>query len=148
MIRTATPSDASDAAVISRVSRLHAMPWLPNLHTAEEDLAFFQRLVSENRLDVVEHEGQIVGLCSLRPGWIDQLYIHPDHQSQGFGTACLKRAQSMSNTLQLWVFERNTPAQAFYAKHGFTVAERTDGTRNEEQCPDLRMTWTKDASHA
>ena len=148
MIRAALPSDATEAAGVSRLARLHAMPWLPNLHSAEDDRAFFERLVAENRLDVVEHSGQIVGLCSFRTGWIDQLYIHPDYQSQGYGTAFLVRAQSLSDTLQLWVFERNAAAQDFYARHGFKVVERTDGSRNEEQCPDLRMMWTKDMPDA
>ena len=43
--------------------------------------------------------------------------------------------------LELWVFQRNTGAVAFYEAHGFAIVEATDGD-NEEQEPDFRMTWS------
>ena len=41
----------------------------------------------------------------------------------------------------LWVFETNTPARGFYARHGLVELERTDGAGNEEKQPDIRMAW-------
>ena len=35
----------------------------------------------------------------------------------------------------------NEPARAFYARHGLVELERTDGSANEEQAPDIRMAW-------
>lgn len=35
----------------------------------------------------------------------------------------------------------NTPARAFYARHGLVELERTDGSGNEERTPDLKMAW-------
>ena len=46
----------------------------------------------------------------------------------------------------LWVFESNRRAQAFYERHGFVAVERTDGTGNEEQEPDIRYAWAGLAS--
>ena len=46
----------------------------------------------------------------------------------------------------LWVFESNTPAQAFYTRHGLVEREHTDGSGNEEREPDLRMEWVPDPS--
>ncbi|HEY1625475.1 MAG TPA: MmcQ/YjbR family DNA-binding protein [Streptosporangiaceae bacterium] len=43
--------------------------------------------------------------------------------------------------LQLWTFESNVRARRFYARHGFTVEERTDGSGNEERAPDMRYVW-------
>jgi ribosomal protein S18 acetylase RimI-like enzyme len=43
--------------------------------------------------------------------------------------------------LRLWVFQRNEGARAFYAKHGFTEVERTDGAANEEREPDVLLAW-------
>jgi chorismate mutase len=39
------------------------------------------------------------------------------------------------------VFEMNTPARAFYERHGLLELERTDGRGNEEKCPDIKMAW-------
>jgi hypothetical protein len=39
------------------------------------------------------------------------------------------------------VFERNSGARAFYARHGFTEVTRTDGSGNEEREPDVLLTW-------
>ena len=43
--------------------------------------------------------------------------------------------------LRLWVFERNDRARSFYAHHGFTEVERTDGSGNEEKEPDVLLRW-------
>ncbi|WP_327002107.1 GNAT family N-acetyltransferase [Dactylosporangium sp. NBC_01737] len=45
--------------------------------------------------------------------------------------------------LQLWTFASNTAAQRFYLRHGFVVAETTDGSLNEERAPDIRFVWTR-----
>lgn len=119
------------------------MPWLPVLHSVAGELAFFTHIVSEQHLEVAETDGEVVGFCSTHDGWIEQLYIHPDHQGRGLGSAFMTRAKARNDALQLWAFEQNTEAQGFYASHGFVVVERTDGRNNEEKCPDVRMTWTK-----
>jgi hypothetical protein len=43
--------------------------------------------------------------------------------------------------LRLWVFERNSGARAFYARHGFAEVTRTDGSGNEEREPDVLLGW-------
>jgi len=48
----------------------------------------------------------------------------------------------------LWTFVSNVRAQRFYERHGFTVAERTDGSGNEEKAPDLRYVWRPPAPEA
>lgn len=148
MIRPATQADATAIAAINRLARATAMPWLPVLHSLEGDVKFFTRIISEQHVKVALVAGEVRGFCSTHDGWVEQLYIHPDHQRSGLGSAFIARAIADADALQLWVFERNTAAQAFYAKHGFVVAERTDGHNNEEKCPDVRMTWTKGATSA
>jgi ribosomal protein S18 acetylase RimI-like enzyme len=36
----------------------------------------------------------------------------------------------------------NTGAQRFYRRHGFVMAETTDGSGNEEHAPAIRFVWT------
>ena len=35
----------------------------------------------------------------------------------------------------------NEPARRFYRRHGFVEVGRTDGARNEEREPDVRLAW-------
>lgn len=73
---------------------------------------------------------------------LDHLYVAPELQSQGIGTALLQAAQASAARLRLHVFERNGGAQRFYLRHGFAVVERRCGEENEEGLPDLVMEWT------
>lgn len=45
--------------------------------------------------------------------------------------------------LHLWAFQRNARALRFYARRGFRVVERTDGSRNEEREPDALLAWVR-----
>ena len=64
------------------------------------------------------------------------------HAGQGVGAALLDLVKAQRpDGFCLWVFEMNTPARAFYARHGLVELERTDGSGNEEKAPDLRMAW-------
>jgi len=141
-IRKALKSDAARIAEIHRASRDASMPWLPDLHTAAEDLWFYENLVIPDQdVDVHEIDGQITGFIATAQGWLHHLYVHPDHFRKGIGALLLLSAQAHHKTLQLWVFQQNTAAIAFYESHGFAQIERTDGEANEEKLPDIRMSW-------
>ena len=133
---------------VFHAARADALPYLPILHTPEEDLAFFGSLVHEGHVTVAELDGRVAGFLALHDDWVEHLYIAPEAQGQGLGSALLSAAQQRSERLQLWVFQRNTRAIGFYAHHGFTVAERTDGSHNEERTPDARMVWLRPGTAA
>ena len=58
------------------------------------------------------------------------------------GAALLELVQARQpDGFCLWVFESNTPARGFYARHGLLELERTDGSSNEERAPDVRLVW-------
>lgn len=90
----------------------------------------------------VAHDGTtIVAVMVLVEGWIDQLYVDPDHQSLGVGSALVEWAKTQSpEQIELWTFEKNG-AQRSYERHGFVVIGRTDGD-NEEGAPDIMYRWT------
>ena len=74
--------------------------------------------------------------------WVDQLYVEPTCTGMGLGSGLIELAKSRRPTgLQLWTFMTNTGAQRFYRRHGFVVAETTDGSRNEENAPAVRFVW-------
>ncbi len=139
--RRAILHDAVTVARLFRAVRLAYLPFLPNLHTLEEDSWFFRnRVFTECEVWVAEKEA-IDGFIAFRAGWIDHLYVQPQCQRQGIGKALLARAMQGGATLRLWVFQRNTDAIAFYLARGFREVERTDGSRNQEREPDVLMEW-------
>ncbi len=91
---------------------------------------------------VAERGGEPVGYARWTSTWLDDLYVHPDHQGHGVGTALFELvASTRPSGFCLWVFESNAPARAFYARHGCLELERTDGSANEEGAPDVRVAW-------
>jgi GNAT superfamily N-acetyltransferase len=141
-IRRATPQDAPVVATISRRSREAAMPWLPDLHTPAQDVAFFEsELISRDAWVAASDEG-VVAFAVTGEGWLHHLYVEVASQGLGIGSSLLTTVQqNCPDGLQLWVFEGNLRARAFYADRGFVEVERTDGSGNEEKEPDVRMQW-------
>ena len=61
---------------------------------------------------------------------LDDLYIFPEFQNQGIGTAAVKRCcASAQEPVMLYVFVRNTGAVALYKRLGFEIAESVGDTR-------------------
>jgi GNAT superfamily N-acetyltransferase len=85
----------------------------------------------------------VLGLLVLDGDWVDQLYVDPDQLGKGIGSCLLSVAKARSpEVLQLWTFAANHRARNFYEQHGFVITDRTDGTRNEEEAPDILYRWT------
>lgn len=142
-LRAATLDDAAAIAVIHRQAMRVSLPFLPELHTAEQDLWFVrERLMSENQTWVAEAGGQVVAYIAFSPEWISHLFVHPDHQGQGHGPSLLAHAMADGRSRQLWTFQKNTRARTFYEARGWVLAELTDGQGNEEKEPDARYVWT------
>lgn len=133
-------ADAADVAALIRRSREQAMPWLPDLHSPEEDRAFFAGELAGSRGWGVRRDGALLGVALVRDGVLTQLYVSPGWQGRGIGSVLLDTARADADgPLRLWVFARNLPAREFYARAGFEVERATDGSGNEEREPDLLL---------
>jgi putative acetyltransferase len=142
MLKQLTIEDMDAAAAVHRTSFDQALPTLAGLHTPEEDRWFYRELMfTQCQLWGSFASREIVGIIAFREGWIDQLYILPEWQGRGIGAALLRVAQSQFDHLSLWTFQRNKNARRFYERHGFVLAEETDGSRNEEKEPDALYSW-------
>jgi len=142
--RRASTADLGVVASIHRLAFFSAMPHLPVLHTPEEDVVYYSTVVfSKAEIWLAEHSNRIMGFIAFRPGWVDHLYIHPDHQGRGVGGALLAWTQASADSLRLWTFQGNLRARRFYEKHGFRIERETDGTGNEEGQPDVLYLWTR-----
>jgi ribosomal protein S18 acetylase RimI-like enzyme len=142
-IRQAEIGDAEAVARLFRTVRRACLPYLPELHTADEDLGFFRDHVFADCEVWVPQADAIDGFVAFRTGWVEHLYVHPARQHRGLGKALLARAMKTHAPLRLWVFQRNIAAIRFYRAHGFREIEHTDGSRNEEREPDLLMEWRR-----
>ncbi|WP_245820408.1 GNAT family N-acetyltransferase [Flavimaricola marinus] len=131
-------------AALARVSRAHFLPYLPKLHSLEDDKKFYRnRVFSECDVWVAEDGSTIVGFCAFQVGWVDHLYLLPSHVGRSIGLSLLDKAKERHDMLQLWVFQRNVRAVNFYERNGFERVKETDGSGNEEKCPDALYEWRR-----
>ena len=138
VLRPANPADAVRLAEVMTAARRSAD--IPNLHTAAEDLAFHRRLIAEARVVVAEADGVPVGYAAIRNGWLEHLWVVPEHHRRGIGRALLAWARAAQpGDLRLHVFAHNARAIAFYRAHGAIEIATSDGSTNEERLPDVTL---------
>lgn len=71
-----------------------------------------------------------VGVFYLLGEDFGDLYIHPQHQGSGYGTAAIQFAKEQSKLLRLTVLSTNTVAIRLYEKMGFSFTGRDTSLRN------------------
>jgi GNAT superfamily N-acetyltransferase len=146
MLRQLTLDEIHAAAAVHRAAYDLRLPWLAGRHTPEQDRWYFRERVFPACAVWGALEGAtIVGIIAFRDDWIDQLYVKPDAQARGCGTALLDAARSAFPRLHLWAFQRNHLACRFYETRGFVPIRLTDGTANEEKQPDVLYRWHRPA---
>jgi GNAT superfamily N-acetyltransferase len=141
VLRRARADESDFVAALCRRSRAAAMPYLPELHTPEDDRAYFrERVFVDCEVTVAERGGAVVAFCATRPGWVVHLYVEPGQQRSGIGNTLLRRAMQANDSLALWTFRRNAAACRFYEAHGFVATRTTEG-QNDEREPDVLYAW-------
>ena len=144
-LRRARLEDMAALAWLHRKAVRETLNFLPELHTAEEDQAFFEdQLFPNNAIWMVEEDGRALGYAAHSPGWLNHLYVHPSHQGRGVASVLLRQVKADDDHLQLWAFQKNDRARGFYEHNGFVLERLTDGEHNEEHEPDALYVWTRD----
>ncbi|OAR26601.1 GNAT family N-acetyltransferase [Streptomyces sp. ERV7] len=130
----------------------------------EDRLALWQQRLTDDPsaagLFVAEEEGELVGFVYLTPCpdgrvLLDNLHARPGRTRSGIGSRLLRHAREWAavehpgRAVYLEVLSANTPAIAFYERHG---AQRTDERvcRFEQgfELPELEYTWASPADLA
>ncbi len=124
-IRSAEPDESNACAALYERAGNDAFTWRPkNWFKAEDFLAHAR---NEEVYIAVAH-GAILGILAFfRPSnFIHSLYVDPDAQGFGIGTALITAAEKIADgPLSLKVDEPNTRARNFYERLGFRAAGET-----------------------
>jgi ribosomal protein S18 acetylase RimI-like enzyme len=140
-VRPAGPDDA-DAVAGVFITSFATLTFLPMLHTDEETRAFIRGVVARDEVWVAVDSGRIVGMASLSAEMLDHLYVHPDAQGRGAGSALMDKAEERRpDGFTFWVFQQNENARRFYERRGCKLVRLTDGAGNEEKMPDALYEW-------
>ncbi|MEP4198722.1 MAG: GNAT family N-acetyltransferase [Aliishimia sp.] len=135
--------DAGDVGEILSEA-IDAAPWLPRLHTRAEDIAFASQMIDSGWVTIAKDaQDTTVGFLTLRGDEILSLYVAPHVQGQGIGPVFLDAAKAHCSRLRLWTYAQNHGAVRFYLREGFTEVERTDGSDNEANLPDICFEWER-----
>ncbi|MGN6162685.1 MAG: GNAT family N-acetyltransferase [Marmoricola sp.] len=142
--RPAEHADLPEVADLFLASRTSAGPAMPSVtspwdvvrrHIEAWDLTVREVWLAEDALG-------LAGFATLTGPWLESLYVAPERQGTGVGTALLELAMALRpDGFGLWVFASNAPARGFYRRHGLIELEHTDGSGNPEREPDIRMAW-------
>jgi ribosomal protein S18 acetylase RimI-like enzyme len=132
-----------DAPVIADIHLRARATYVARLHTDDETRGWFAGIVGDRPSAwwVARQGGRVVGYMLIEGEYLDHLYVRPEAQGCGVGSALLHKARSLSpRRVGLVTFQRNTSARAFYEKRGFRPLRFTDG-ENEEGEPDVHYVW-------
>lgn len=143
-MRPATAADLPSIAQIHLAARRAAGDaFPPGVHGDDDALAWVSGWdLTAYDVWLATRDGHVAGYSRATPTWLDDLYVHPDHQGSGVGSVLFDTvAAHRPHGFCLWVFESNAPARAFYGRRGCLELERTDGAGNEEHAPDIRVAW-------
>lgn len=143
-LRLAETADLGQVADLFLASRSEASGAMPPItapwdvvrgHIEAWDLTAREVWLAEDALG-------LAGFATLTGDWLESLYVAPEQQGTGVGTALLDLAKALRpGGFGLWVFASNAPARGFYRRHGLLELEHTDGSGNTERQPDIRMVW-------
>jgi len=141
----AARADEMDALAALFVRARGSMTYVPPV--PEEHLPLIAKIISgHDEVWLAEDEGRILGFLAIDREMLEKLYVEPDVQNRGVGTALLTKAKALRpEGFVLWVFQKNEGARRFYERHGFVLAKLTDGAENMEREPDALYAWPSPA---
>jgi len=143
-LRRATLDDMAALARLHRRTVETSLPFVPHLHTPEEDAWWFaERLYATNQVWLAESGQGPEGYIAYRSDFIEHLFVRPESQGVGLGLTLLEQARADADEISLWTFQQNLRARRFYERHGFFVVTETDGRDNEEKLPDVLYRWRR-----
>ncbi|MEN5060157.1 N-acetyltransferase [Luteimonas sp. TWI1416] len=141
MIRTFAPADMEAALDIWLRASIRAHDFVPADFWQDQLEAMRTQYLPAAEVHVFEHASTVVGFCALVEDRLAALFVAPERQGNGIGTALLRHAQQRRSGLELSVYASNAPSIAFYKSQGFSIIGHTvDAATGQDE---YAMRWTQ-----
>lgn len=142
ILRRASSADANEVAGVLYEARTAHLPYALVHDRPSYDAWVAEVLLRAADVTVACEGSTIVGVLAIevidRCSWITQLYVRPGLVGRGIGSKLLRHAlRAVRRPIRLQTFARNDGARRFYERHGFRAIAFSDGSANEERCPDV-----------
>lgn len=124
MIRPFRPSDMDAVLAVWLEASLAAHDFIPASFWESNVAAMRDLYLPKAETHVHEEDGAVTGFLCLDNDRLAALFVDPRAQGRGIGSRLLDTAKGLRRHLRLTVYERNSRAVAFYARHGFAVTGR------------------------
>lgn len=138
-IQIMNPEDITQLVEVWYETSLKAHNFIPEKYWgANKELMRTQYLqISETYTATINNK--IIGFISLVDDYLAAIFVKPDTQGKGIGTALINHAKGIRETLQLKVFVKNKLSVEFYKKNGFKIkSDTTDSATGEKE---FTMEW-------
>ena len=122
----------ADGPALAEAGRIHSVAWQAShrafcspafvaLHTPERQQTYLRRKLEAGSRVFLLTADIPAGLVTLSPGdLIEDLYVLPERQNRGYGTALLEFAAGLcGGPPRLWVLDNNAGALRLYRRLGF-----------------------------
>jgi GNAT superfamily N-acetyltransferase len=143
-IRPMRADELREVVALWTRSKRRALSWLAveMAHTPEDDFAYFAGPIRARCAVWVAARGDVpVALMALEGDHVDQLFVDPEQQGRGAGSALLDHAKRLHpGGLSLFTHVRNERARAFYEARGFRAVQFGVSPPPESE-PDVRYAW-------
>ena len=117
-IRAYQSRDAAPLADIWLAATLSAHPFIPAGYWYANRSRMEQEYLPQSENLVLEDDAGLPrAFISMLGRHIAALFVHPDAQGKGYGSALLRRAQQLHRELTLRVYELNADSVHFYKYH-------------------------------
>jgi GNAT superfamily N-acetyltransferase len=142
MFRSTTRADEAFAYQVRETTMRDYVIKTWGVWNAVEAQAQINEDIRSLRSKIIVIDGQDAGVLRVEEFethiFLDQLWILPEFQRQGFGRVILvqilEQAKVRSLPLRLWVLRVN-PAREFYERLGFSIIEQTQASLHLESVP-------------
>ena len=139
-IRALQADDMEAVLAIWRAVSIQAHDFIaPDFWQAQRD-AMRERYLPASETYVAETSGQVVGFYSLYENTLAAIFVQPEGQGRGLGSALLEDAKRRRAWLELTVYAQNTPSIRFYEARGFV--RRGEQQDEHTGAPELLMRFS------
>ena len=133
-----------DKTNIDQAAAIHSETWKDShssfcsvdfvaLHTPEHQEEYLLRKMNSGSAFFMLVDDIPIGIVSVTDNLIEDLYVLPEKQHNGYGTELLLfAAGKCKGTPTLWILENNDKARAFYLKNGFAETGRVKPGKIDE----------------